>query len=171
MNDAIMPRPYQLGQHMQATMGHAALIAQNDHYAHMPERKVMGFRLPTWQRPLVWTTAQMIRLIESIWRGVPIGTYSYVQNDDPATDGLLIDGQQRMASIEMYLAGGFPVLGHRWGDLTKSDHRAFMSSRQFPCYVVNSSDETFLRGYYDLMNFGGVAHVDGQQASALPVTR
>ena len=34
------------------------------------------FRLPEFQRPAVWSQAQEARLIESVWRGIPIGTYS-----------------------------------------------------------------------------------------------
>ncbi|WP_425354940.1 DUF262 domain-containing protein [Oceaniglobus trochenteri] len=93
MNDRKMPTPYRLGQHMASAVSHAELNWQNAQFAHLPDRQVMGFRLPSWQRPLVWTEAQMVRLIESLWLGIPIGTYSYVLNDDPATDGLLIDGQ------------------------------------------------------------------------------
>lgn len=69
-------------------------------------RTVMGFVLPSWQRGLVWTEAQKIAFIESAWRGVPIGTYTY--NEAPIgspLDYLLIDGQQRMNAIQEYIEG------------------------------------------------------------------
>lgn len=157
MTERLMPNPYQLGQHCQTTIMHVTgnrIYAGPDFYG----RKVMGFRLPEWQRPLVWTEAQMIRLIESIWRGIPIGSYSYVENDDLTTDGLLIDGQQRMYALERYFDNRFTVLGYFWNQLTRVDQRAFLVSRHFPCYIVRSSDEIFLREYYNLMNFGGTAH-------------
>lgn len=39
------------------------------------ERFVMGFPLPAWQRPLIWTPDQKVRFILSIWSGVDIGSY------------------------------------------------------------------------------------------------
>jgi hypothetical protein len=164
MDDRKMPNPYQLGQYAQTIVGHADSFREKDDYAHFPERKVMGFRLPSWQRHLVWSDDQMIRFIESLWLGIPVGSYSYVQNDDPATDGLLIDGQQRMYAIERYLQDAFPVFGVKWSEVTRADYRGFMYSRNFPCYIVKSSDETFLREYYNLMNFSGVAHTADQMA-------
>ena len=161
----LMPDAFNLGKSITSTIGHAMMYLKSDEFSHLPGRKVMGFRLPEWQRGLVWTEEQDIRLIESIWKGIPIGTYSYVQNDDVKTDGLLIDGQQRLYAIECYLKDEFPVLGYYWSELTPVDRRVFSVSRSFPCYIVESSDEEFLRGYYDLMNFGGTAHDPGQRAS------
>jgi hypothetical protein len=127
-------------------------------------RHVMGYNLPSWQRPFVWTQAQSIRLIESIWLGLNIGTYTFNRShEDPAFDNLLIDGQQRLFSIQNYLSDEFPVFGHFWSDLCRAEQRSF-ESRHFHCFITKSTDEEYLRGYYDMMNFGGTAHQEDQRA-------
>ncbi|WP_198014640.1 DUF262 domain-containing protein [Salipiger mucosus] len=127
-------------------------------------RTVMGLKLPTWQRPLVWTEEQNIRFLESLWLGLPVGTYSYnMVLDGGALDGLLIDGQQRLNAIQRYLEDAFPVFGHRWSEVTKVDQRLFKLTA-FPSYCTQSSDEQYLRDYYNRMNFGGVAHTEEQRA-------
>jgi hypothetical protein len=34
----------------------------------------------------------------------------------------------------------------------------------FHCYLTDSTDEDYLRSYYNLMNFGGIAHKPGEEA-------
>lgn len=129
-------------------------------------RYVMGYLLPTWQRPLVWTEAQMVRFMESAWLGLSLGTYTYnVNYDRPDLDYLLIDGQQRLTAVERYLDDTFPVFGHRWSEVTEVDRRVFEMTCAFPSYETRSGDEDYLRGYYDTMNFGGTPHTEDQRAS------
>jgi hypothetical protein len=128
-------------------------------------RVVMGYLLPTWQRPLVWTEAQKVAFIESAWRGISLGTYTYNQAaTDSPYDHLLIDGQQRMHAIECYLNDEFQVLGYRWSEVTPIDRRVWEMTIHFHSYVTETEDETYLRGYYNLMNFGGVAHKETERA-------
>jgi hypothetical protein len=37
-------------------------------------------------------------------------------------------------------------------------------SRHFSAYLTQSEDEAYLRGYYNMMNFGGTAHTEDQRA-------
>jgi len=130
-------------------------------------RTVMGYCLPTWQRGLVWTDAQKIAFIESAWRGIHIGTFTYNQTDmGHPLDNLLIDGQQRMSAIQDYLADRFPVFGWHWSEVTEPDRRSWEMTVVFPSFITDSKDEDYLRSYYDLMNFGGTAH--GESERALP---
>ena len=84
-----------------------------------------------------------------------------------ANDGLLIDGQQRLRSLERYLDGEFPVFGYRWSEVTIVDRRFFEMSTIFACYVTETEDEDYLRSYYDMTNFGGTAHTEDQRAAPL----
>lgn len=128
-------------------------------------RVVMGYLLPTWQRPLVWTEAQKVAFLESAWRGVNLGTYTYNQAAiDSPYDHLLIDGQQRLHAIECYLNDEFPVFGWHWSEVTLIDRRMWEMSIHFHSYVTETEDEAYLRGYYNLMNFGGVAHKETERA-------
>ncbi|WP_338811202.1 DUF262 domain-containing protein (plasmid) [Agrobacterium leguminum] len=98
-----------------------------------------GFGLPEWQRGLVWTKRQKISFIESAWRGVPLGTYSF--NRAPLgspLDDLLIDGQQRMNAIECYLRDEFAVFGWRWSEVTEVDQRVWEMAILFE--VLRHSD-------------------------------
>lgn len=80
------------------------------------ERPLGAFILPPFQRPPVWTVAQQIRLIESFWIGLPVGSYVVNEDDDGisptyAYDRWLLDGQQRWAAIIAYVNDAFPVFG------------------------------------------------------------
>jgi hypothetical protein len=170
MSDRRMPARINLGKQFSTTMAHC--MGQQENFAcdrdgkkRTDLRAVMGFYLPSWQRGLVWTERQKIAFIESAWRGVYLGTYTYNQAAlGSPYDSLLIDGQQRMHAIECYLNDEFPVLGWRWSEVTPVDRRAWTFSTTFGSYLTETEDEAFLRDYYNLMNFGGVPHKESERA-------
>lgn len=133
------------------------------------DRYAMGAPLPEWQREACWTRDQQIRLIESIWIGLPIGFY--VINREKVShqgvphkfSGILIDGQQRMLAVEAYLNNEFPVCGAYWKDTPLPKKREFRSAH-FPYYEVSIWKESQLRELYNRLNFGGVAHREDQKA-------
>ena len=128
-------------------------------------RTVCGYSIPDWQRPLVWTEEQQISLIESLWRGIPIGSYSinHYNVEDDRLKNIVIDGQQRLYTIERYFTDQLIVFGARWCDVDPIDQRFFKNNR-FEKYEVKSSDRTFLTTYYNHMNFSGVKHNLNQKA-------
>lgn len=162
-----MPQPVRLGQHAQTTM-----LAPIHHWRRDDtpnphgRRKVMGYFLPSWQRGLVWTEGQKIKLIESAWLGLNIGTYTFNRSKvyGGPLDNLLIDGQQRMWALECYLNDQFPVFGYRWSEVAPEDRRSFEVSRHFASYITESEDEGYLRSYYNMMNFGGTPHAESDRA-------
>lgn len=128
-------------------------------------RTIMGFVLPDWQRGLVWSLAQKISFIESAWKGINLGTYTYNQAElGSQYDHLLIDGQQRMSAIEDYIKDEFPVFGERFSEIDARDERRWGMTTIFASYVTETEDEDYLKGYYNLMNFGGVAHKETERA-------
>ena len=127
---------------------------------------VMGFGLPSWQREVVWSTAQQVSFIESVWRGIPLGTYTYnsVVHENPRYRGLLIDGLQRLHAIEWYVMhDAFRVFDLLYSELTKIEQRRFVMTK-FCSYEFDSADEKELRAYYNLMNFGGTPHKENERA-------
>jgi len=165
----LMPEKINLGQQLSTTM--ASPMTQLKHWIADGKpnphglRTVMGFYLPAWQRPLVWTEAQKVSFMESAWRGIPLGTYTVnMLHDRSELDMILIDGQQRMKAIEDYLSDAFPVFGYRWSEVTEIDRRMFDMSVGFASYRCETRDEDYLRGYYNLMNFGGTAHKESERA-------
>lgn len=167
-----MPEALDLGRHVGASLNFAMVhysdwIERGRPADQLGRRMVMGFVLPDFQRPAVWTRDQEKALIRSLWMGIPIGTFSYTELADAQSplNNLLIDGQQRMRAIEGYLNDGFEVFGYRWSEIPDDEKRSFKLTRKFGCFVVNNADEAFLRAYSDLMNFGGTAHTESQRAS------
>jgi hypothetical protein len=167
----LMPEKYDLGRHstttMAAPMGQREDIVKNaDWYDIAGRRTIMGYILPSWQRPLVWKEDQKIRFIESAWLGLNLGTFTYNRVDTlkHPLDSLLIDGQQRMSAIQDYLDDEFPVFGYRWSEITVPDRRRFNFSTTFASYITQSEDEKYLRDYYNMMNFGGTAHKEDERA-------
>lgn len=68
------------------------------------------FSMPEYQRKYVWNENQVIALVASILKKLPIpklyGYYTEEDGDDQTT--LVIDGQQRLTSLFMYYWGIFP---------------------------------------------------------------
>lgn len=142
------------------------------------ERFVMGFPLPAWQRPSVWTLDQKRRFIQSIWAGVDIGSYmvndlwEFVEGDDAETfrqhSEILLDGQQRLSAIQDYVLDEFAipdaagVLRH-WTELPKIERNRFCMTH-FACATIRSWDEQQLKLAYNLRAFGGTAHTEEQRA-------
>jgi len=140
-------------------------------------RFAMGFPLPSWQRPLVWSDRQKVGFIQSIWSGVDVG--SYMINDQyefvginadsfKELSGVLLDGQQRLTAIEDYVMNKFAVPDEGgvlrfWRDLPRIERRRF-GGFHFARANVRSLDEDLLRLAYDLRSFGGTAHTEDQRA-------
>lgn len=140
------------------------------------DKTLCGFRLPPFQRSEVWDTKRKIRLIESIFCEVGIGTILFVSNYDyPEIDGWLIDGQQRLTAIRDFVLGKFAVFGgklsynnmanvtlHFMGtdDLNRPKTANLIWGRNFlRCSrIEHISDVSVLKEVYNRLNFGGVPH-------------
>jgi hypothetical protein len=122
------------------------------------ERRLGWFVLPPFQRPPVWTEAQKVRFIESAWGGLPLGSYVYNRPpENERTDAWLLDGQQRVTAILEYAAGSFPVMGHRYPELTRLDQRTF-EMVTFPALETRLDDVEQLADVYDRLAYGGTPH-------------
>lgn len=138
-------------------------------------RFAMGFPLPDWQRPAVWTIDQQVRFIRSLWMGVDVGTYMVNRLVEFTSEGTyskfsdaLIDGQQRLTALEHYVYNAFPVpdaagTPRFWRELGRVERRRF-SGLSFACASIKSDNEQMLRIAYDLRNFSGTAHTEDQRA-------
>lgn len=132
-------------------------------------RRVMGYKLPVWQRPEAWDDDQCVRFIESVWLGVGLGTFLVNScPSKPAVDLMLLDGQQRLRAIERYLADELAVRGedgdeYFWGELTPDEKAQFL---RIPmgwqeCRYTTDAE---LRDAYNRHNFGGTQHLPSQRA-------
>ncbi|MFS0828059.1 hypothetical protein [Pseudomonas phoenicis] len=140
------------------------------------ERFVMGMPVPTWMRGVKWNVGQQARFITAVWSGGDLG--SYLTNDwsEPASTGralaenseILVDGQQRLHSLERYFldqlgvpdAQGQPRV---WSELGNGERKRFLSTI-FTHARVSSGDEAALRKTYDLCTQGVVPRSFEQRA-------
>lgn len=174
----IMPKSNVKGRDVASTIDTVILTARNwmegnPVYTGVSRRYVMGYPLPEWQRGLVWSEEQCIKLIESIWRKASIGSFMVNVVDDTREphpyDGLLLDGQQRMNAIQRYLSDDFStkdIHGNevKWSELPIISQRRFKNSH-FPSIHINSKDRGELIEIYNTLNFGGVAHDESDRAA------
>ncbi len=140
-------------------------------------RFVMGMPVPTWARGVEWDVGLKSRFISAVWSGADLG--SYLTNDwcEALTAGralaenseILIDGQQRLHSLEEYFlnrlaipdAQGQPRI---WSELGNSERKRFLSTI-FTHARVCSGDELALRCTYDLCAQGVVPRSFDQRTS------
>jgi hypothetical protein len=174
-------RPEAIGSQRSLTLGelerhHRRAGHGYDPALHVPgQRWLLGYAIPPFQRPLVWSREQQVRFVESAARGLHLGTWMY--NDAQAfpeeavggraylarTDRWLIDGQQRLNALHEFFSDAFPVFGKLWSEVSTSDRRRFLN-QAFPAQEIQANDEAVLRRLYDTLNFGGVRHAEDQRA-------
>jgi hypothetical protein len=142
---------------------------------HEPSDWLLGYAIPSFQRPVVWSEEQMVRFVESAILGVNLDTYTFNRTSDHGAaknaagqevwpmDLWLIDGQQRLTALDRYWSDAFPVFGSFWSEVPENDRRRF-GSTGFAAYETNIVHELELRRLYDKMNFGGTPHLDEQRA-------
>jgi hypothetical protein len=145
----------------QAQMGAgsiASLLMKPDQKPKLGERALGPFILPDFQRPPSWTKAQKVRLIESIWAGLPIGSYVLNQTGfERPCDNWLLDGQQRIKAVLSYLEGNFKVYGEKFTDLSVVEQRDF-KMRPFYSLVTRVEDRDRCKEIYMRLAYGGTPH-------------
>lgn len=159
-----MDRPWFRAQSLASTLGSIIMVPTKENGLFRPaplgpgERQLGWFILPPFQRPPVWTQAQQIRFIESIWGGLPLGAYVYNRGVWMSPyDGWLLDGQQRITAILDYIADKFPVHGYVWSELSVVDHRMFKAI-PMSCMETHLEDPAQLAEIYDRLAYGGTPH-------------
>jgi hypothetical protein len=147
-------------------------------------RFVMGLPLAPWQRDFKWSEDQARRFILSAWTGVHLGTYVVtdleLRQEGEDFRGIeflplsncVIDGQQRLKALEMYLTDQLAVPDSEgtltlWSEVDARDRRRFQNTI-FSRGTIRERDEMKLKATYDLMNFGGVAHEEHERAMPHP---
>lgn len=128
-------------------------------------RYLLGYVIPPFQRPLVWTVEQQVKFIESAWLGFHLGTYvvNRLDAEGHPMSHVLIDGLQRLTTIKAYIEDKFPVFNHYFSELPPNDQGLFRRI-PFTCQAVNLRDETVIRDVYNRLNFGGTPHTEDQRA-------
>lgn len=135
-------------------------------YNPLKRPTLCGHVIPDFQRGLVWTEEQNLRLIDSVFRGIPIGTYAVNFDTDqlpPRLTNILLDGQQRLNALSLYWDDKLTYRGYKWSELNRPQ-QGILNRAMFPQMRTNTKNEAEARAYYNAMNFGGVDHKEGEQA-------
>lgn len=139
-------------------------------------RFVMGMPVPTWTRGLEWNVGQQARFISAVWAGLDLGSYLTNGWCEPASTGralaenseILVDGQQRLHSLEEYFLNRLAVPDAQgqpriWSELGNGERKRFLSTT-FTHMRLSSGDEGALRRTYDLCALGVVPRSFEQRA-------
>lgn len=144
----------------------------------IPGQKTLGaFYIPYFQRQAVWNDEQSEKLIESLYYNIPIGSiiiscadnaYDYKKEQYPITADWIIDGQQRIKSIEKYLNNEIIIFRntdyeHKYSDLNETQKRLF-GQKCIPTIKIYSDDENKLKEIYNILNFSGTPHKEDEKA-------
>lgn len=138
-------------------------------YYYKANRYACGYPLPDFQREFVWTEDQSIRFIESAFLGIDIGYYAVHGWDHDDKDkimefsGILLDGQQRLTTLNLYWENKFKVFDLYWSDLNISEKRRFLKTT-FQSYEVEIWEIESIKHYYNTLAFGGTAHNEEDRA-------
>lgn len=158
MVERIMPERWFIGSTYSAHTENLSDQSRGVRPLRKGERMLGRFILPPFQRGDAWVLDQKIRLIESIYMGLPIGSIVWNQTTyENECDGWLLDGQQRTRAILGFLSGAFPVHGWRYPDLPDIEQRHFR--RMTISFIeTGESDPDRCREIYDRLVYGGTPH-------------
>ena len=135
--------------------------------ALMPgERQIGRLIVPDFQRQIAWTEEQKIKLVESLFLGLPIGAIVVNRTDsfsdtDCLYDSLLLDGQQRMSAIYQYIQNEFAVDNVYYDDMPIATKRGFMMQTISVC-MSSLIDIDLCKDLYHRLAYGGTVHAPEQ---------
>ncbi|MFA0809343.1 DUF262 domain-containing protein [Microbulbifer epialgicus] len=133
------------------------------------DRYVCGLPLPSFQRTFCWSEAQQVAFIESAWLGLHLGTFTHhhidweIDGTPKPFSGWVIDGQQRLTSVQNYLEDKFKIFNLYFSELNKIERSRFMRIK-FAHYEAKLSNELQIRNLYNRLAFGGTAHKAHEKA-------
>ena len=79
-----------------------------------------------YQRGYVWTDEDKTRLIDSIFKGVRIGEFVFIENTDKNDWTYeVLDGQQRLTTLIDFVMSRFKYRGYYWHELSWKDRHEF----------------------------------------------
>lgn len=85
---------------------------------------VYRLSIPDFQRSFVWKQSKKQQLLESLFRGFPIGAITLYDDNDKY---YIIDGLQRINTLNQYLSRPYTVVGFpKFYDKVKSDMQSFI---------------------------------------------
>jgi hypothetical protein len=121
------------------------------------------FRIPEYQREIVWNDNQKSKFIESVLLGLPVPFIFGVAEEQHEDRIAIIDGRQRLASLDLFLSGGFPLTnlekldqleGYYFADLSPLQQRRF-KNRSVRMVVLDGADSSTQFDMFERLNTTG----------------
>ncbi|WP_034340722.1 DUF262 domain-containing protein [Deinococcus misasensis] len=158
-----IPPPLARGQSHDFSLSHFIYKHQQAQEGH--PNLICGLKLPHFQRAFVWTQEQQVCFMESCWLELDIGRFVITESPDADEyDNLIIDGQQRLTTLQRYLNNEFPVYGLLWKELTRNEKRRMDRVHASTLVISKPMNEPFLRELYNRLNFSGTPHQQHERA-------
>lgn len=121
------------------------------------------FRIPEYQREIVWTDVQKSKFIESVLLGLPVPFIFGVAEEEHEDRIAIIDGRQRLASLDWFLANKFPLTnlekldqleGYYFKDLSPLQQRRF-KNRSIRMVALDGADSSTQFDMFERLNTTG----------------
>lgn len=109
-----------------------------------------------YQREHVWTYADKVALIDSIFNNIDIGKFVFVQRDFGYNGKLfeIIDGKQRLTTICEFFEDRFPYNGYFFSEISPTDKNKFESHGITYGYLENPTREVILETFIKMNTCG-----------------
>jgi hypothetical protein len=139
------------------------------HYASEWQDEKFDLDAP-YQRGSVWTIEQRQALIKSLLMGIPVGTVIIaVQPYGSDTHYRVVDGKQRVETIQRFVCGDFPIPAEwvEWERVRESSrHQVADSGLAYFADLDDREALAFEAAVYGLVNSGGTAQTEADLARA-----
>lgn len=125
------------------------------------------FIIPGFQREYVWKEAEASRFIESLLIGLPTPSL-FLAKDKFSTQYIVIDGQQRLKTLQYFFAGEFPdgrvfrlkgvagaLNGRSYSQLPPADQRALQDSIIHCIIISDNYDPSGMFHIFERLNTTG----------------
>lgn len=112
---------------------------------------------PPYQRDLVWEEIQKIQLIDSIFKNIDIGKFTFIELPYSKNHNFhleVLDGKQRINAIMDFYECRFKYKGHYYNDLSYTDRNHFKSYSISLATTRNLTEEQRYR-YFLKLNTSG----------------
>lgn len=112
---------------------------------------------PYYQRDFEWTKEDEYLLIDSIFNGIEIGKFVFIDTIDDINneyDYEILDGKQRVNTILRFYEDRFAYKGKTFSELSTRDRNHFLDSSISVGEIICSSEEQKLK-YFLRLNRGG----------------
>lgn len=109
-----------------------------------------------YQREHVWTTADKVALIDSIFNNIDIGKIVFVQRDFSVTGKLyeILDGKQRLTALQEFYEDRFKYKGFYYSELSALDRNKFENHGITYGYLENPNKEAIFETFIKLNTCG-----------------